>query len=326
MTTDELVSLKSRSNLKDIVERVVKLTGTGDNLRGLCPFHPERTPSFHVHPERGFYKCFGCGAGGDVIDFVRGTEGLTFAAAVEALAVRAGLPPPATPLERDPRRSIPTLSIEVREPSKSWLRLQSVMHPGTITELSSLATLRHLPSLAPLELATRHGQLFFGPVYDDGFDWPAWILTDGSRRNAQARRLDGQPWSGIGNKKAKTIAGSEAKWPVGIHEAAPGLDIALVEGAPDFLAAWHFIWANEAVSRVRPVAMFGAANPIHAEALPLFAHRRVFTFPHADTAGAKAGAKWADQLRAVHCGIVPWEMEDGLKDLNDLVAAQEGDV
>ncbi len=126
--------------------------------------------------------------------------------------------------------------IETRAPSDTWVRLQQQMRRGTITELSALADLRKIPSIAGLELATSAGQLWFADVFDDGFEWPSWIITDGSRRNAQARRIDGKPWSGIGNKKAKTIAGCEARWPVGAPEVGTK-DFALVEGGPDFLAA-----------------------------------------------------------------------------------------
>jgi len=60
-------------------------------LVGLCPFHSEKTPSFHVHPDRGFFKCFGCGVGGDVITFVQKLENAAFGDAVRMLAAKAGV-------------------------------------------------------------------------------------------------------------------------------------------------------------------------------------------------------------------------------------------
>jgi DNA primase len=63
----------------------------GARLKGLCPFHQEKTPSFHVDPDKGFYKCFGCGKAGDAITFVRDTEQLGFTEAVEALGKRFNL-------------------------------------------------------------------------------------------------------------------------------------------------------------------------------------------------------------------------------------------
>ncbi len=85
--------LKLRVNLADVVSRVVTLRRAGGaKLKGLCPFHNEKTPSFHVDADKGFYKCFGCGKAGDAITFLRETEQLTFMEAVEALGKRFGVP------------------------------------------------------------------------------------------------------------------------------------------------------------------------------------------------------------------------------------------
>ena len=83
--------LKLRVNIADVISRVVSLRKAGPRFKGLCPFHNEKTPSFHVDPEKGFYKCFGCGKAGDAITFVRETEQLTFTEAVEALGQRFGI-------------------------------------------------------------------------------------------------------------------------------------------------------------------------------------------------------------------------------------------
>ncbi|MBS0663315.1 MAG: DNA primase [Verrucomicrobia bacterium] len=84
--------LKLRVNLADVVSRVVTLKKAGaGRLKGLCPFHNEKTPSFHVDADKGFYKCFGCGKAGDIISFVRETEQLGFTEAVEALGQRFGV-------------------------------------------------------------------------------------------------------------------------------------------------------------------------------------------------------------------------------------------
>lgn len=84
--------LKLRINLADVVSRVVTLRKAGGaRLKGLCPFHNEKSPSFHVDSDKGFYKCFGCGKAGDVITFVRETEQLSFSEAVETLGKRFGV-------------------------------------------------------------------------------------------------------------------------------------------------------------------------------------------------------------------------------------------
>ena len=83
--------VKSRTNIGDIVgERVaLKSAGVG-SLKGLCPFHDEKSPSFHVRPQVGFYHCFGCGESGDVYSFLRAIDHVSFTEAVERLAGRLG--------------------------------------------------------------------------------------------------------------------------------------------------------------------------------------------------------------------------------------------
>jgi DNA primase len=84
--------LKLRVNLADVISRVVALRKSGGSrLKGLCPFHNEKTPSFNVDSDKGFFKCFGCGKAGDAITFVRETEQLSFTEAVETLGQRYGV-------------------------------------------------------------------------------------------------------------------------------------------------------------------------------------------------------------------------------------------
>ncbi|MEN3976227.1 DNA primase [Emcibacter sp. SYSU 3D8] len=90
-TPEFLDELRLRVRLTDVVGRQVKLVRKGRESGGLCPFHNEKTPSFTVNDEKGFYHCFGCGAHGNVIDFVMNTEGLGFPEAVERLAGEAGM-------------------------------------------------------------------------------------------------------------------------------------------------------------------------------------------------------------------------------------------
>lgn len=86
--------LKQRLTLSEVVGRKVKLARKGREHEGLCPFHNEKTPSFTVNDQKGFYHCFGCGEHGSAIDFVMKTEGLQFPEAVEALAGQAGVEVP----------------------------------------------------------------------------------------------------------------------------------------------------------------------------------------------------------------------------------------
>jgi DNA primase len=85
--------VKSRTNIADIIgERVALKTAGVGALKGLCPFHDERSPSFNVRPQAGFYHCFGCGESGDVYSFLRNLDHLSFTEAVERLAARIGYP------------------------------------------------------------------------------------------------------------------------------------------------------------------------------------------------------------------------------------------
>lgn len=86
--------VRERVDMVELIGRRVQLRKTGSNWQGLCPFHNEKTPSFSVRPDKGFYKCFGCGARGDAIDFVMQSQGLPFHEAVEELARTVGVPLP----------------------------------------------------------------------------------------------------------------------------------------------------------------------------------------------------------------------------------------
>src|SRR5258708_2447572 len=89
------------TDLVSLIGAATSLKKTGRSWKGLCPFHGEKTPSFHVHPDKGFYYCFGCGAKGDAITFVRETERLEFPEAVAYLARLAGV---ALPMRRSGTR------------------------------------------------------------------------------------------------------------------------------------------------------------------------------------------------------------------------------
>ncbi len=104
-----LQRLKSANPIESVVSSYVKLRRTGRNLTGLCPFHGEKTPSFVLYPENDSFYCFGCGAGGDTITFVRRIENLDYIEAVKLLAQRAGIDMP-----EDVRRDDGTAKLKLR--------------------------------------------------------------------------------------------------------------------------------------------------------------------------------------------------------------------
>ena len=84
---EDVQAVRERTDFARLVSQFLTLKRTGaDSMTGLCPFHTEKSPSFSISPSKGLYHCFGCGASGDAIGFLRQLEGLSFTEAVERLA------------------------------------------------------------------------------------------------------------------------------------------------------------------------------------------------------------------------------------------------
>jgi DNA primase len=126
-----LEELRRRLSIFDLVGRKVRLTRRGKQATGLCPFHNEKSPSFHVYDDdEPHYHCFGCGAHGDVITFVMQTEGLDFRDAVERLSGEAGLEVPKdTPQDREREERRASLAT-VMDTSCSFFQAQLAGSPG----------------------------------------------------------------------------------------------------------------------------------------------------------------------------------------------------
>ncbi|MCR5701849.1 MAG: DNA primase [Lachnospiraceae bacterium] len=102
---DELIEdIRSRNDIVDVIGSYVNLKHKGNSYTACCPFHHEKTPSFHVSRERQMYHCFGCGVGGNVYTFLMEHENLTFPEAVETLAERAGVALPEQSMSKEERR------------------------------------------------------------------------------------------------------------------------------------------------------------------------------------------------------------------------------
>lgn len=91
MPDSQVDEIKSRLDLAELIRGYMKLEKSGANLRGLCVFHKEKTPSFFVSPPRQLWRCFGCGVGGDMFTFIQQIEGVDFKGALEILADKAGV-------------------------------------------------------------------------------------------------------------------------------------------------------------------------------------------------------------------------------------------
>ena len=87
---EDIDRLREQASIVDVISDYVQLKKAGRYLKGLCPFHDEKTPSFMVDPAKQLYHCFGCGEGGNVFTFLKKKEGLDFREAAERLAARTG--------------------------------------------------------------------------------------------------------------------------------------------------------------------------------------------------------------------------------------------
>ena len=118
--------LKHQADIVVVIQDYVSLKKNGANYKGLCPFHGEKTPSFQVNRDKGFFHCFGCGAGGDVIKFLQLHEKIGFHDAVKQLAQRFGMTIPETEQTDDQRASAAEREalLKVHESAAKWFREQ----------------------------------------------------------------------------------------------------------------------------------------------------------------------------------------------------------
>ena len=126
---DFIDDLLHRTDIVDVVEERIKLKRTGKNYSGLCPFHQEKTPSFSVNPDKQFYYCFGCGAGGNALGFVMEYDRLEFREAIETLAKRQGLEIPAQASQHSQVDKQRQRSYKLLESANDFFQQQLRQHP-----------------------------------------------------------------------------------------------------------------------------------------------------------------------------------------------------
>lgn len=154
--SDQVDEVKQKIDIVELVGESVNLKKAGRHFKGLCPFHSEKSPSFIVSPERQSYKCFGCGEGGDAINFLQKYDGMSFLEALETLAKRVGITLESyRPTEQDvaKKRLLEILNLaseyyqyllnkhEVGEPARQYLKKR-----GIVSETIKLYGLGYAPN------------------------------------------------------------------------------------------------------------------------------------------------------------------------------------
>jgi hypothetical protein len=243
------------------------------------PLREDRTPSFSVFDDGRRFHDFATGDRGDVLDLIAKVRGCDTAAAIKFVEERLGI-------VRQERKPQPTQKAGPKLPS---------LRRGTDAELRELSERRGF-SMEGLRLAERRGFLHFCAQWGH----TAWCITDCRRELHEFRRVGGEKWPAYGRLPARKChcVGTGKSWPIGTLESERCAKVAWVEGAPDFLAALHFILLENKTDSVAPVGILGASNHrLAPEALAKFKGKRVCLFPHVDDAGRKAMREWARQLK-----------------------------
>jgi DNA primase len=173
ISPETIALVRERTDIVALVQTSVpSLKKRGRSWSGLCPFHKERTPSFHVNQDRGFFKCFGCGESGDVITFAMKEMGYTFHEAVRALAERAGIVIEEEARDRtevDRARKQKDDLYAVNALAAAWFEEQLVKHPLRSFALTELERRGIVPGAnAEVDLALKAFRVGYAPA-----DWDA---------------------------------------------------------------------------------------------------------------------------------------------------------
>lgn len=180
--------IRDAADLVEVVEDYVKLKRSGRSWKGLCPFHDEKTPSFHVTPELGIYKCFGCGESGDVFNFVMEMEGVGFVEAMRTLADRFGISLPEPDEEEDNEEH------NLREGIYHALKYAGVFYHSRLTETDEAEKARQylqkrgynrlISRKYGLGYAPREGDALYKAAIDSGLN-EEYLLEAGLIKHSQ---------------------------------------------------------------------------------------------------------------------------------------------
>ena len=343
MASDTVQQVKDRLSIVDVVGQYVKLERSGGSLKGRCPFHAEKTPSFFVSPERGTYHCFGCGVGGDIFSFVEAIEGLDFKGALKVLAEKAGVPLVyEKPGERDDRARLFELleaatifySSRLSDAARAYLQKRGVVD-GTIqafrigeagdswSEASDFLRSKKFSEkeIVDAGLAKKgdrgmidkfRNRIIF-PIADSagrivGFSG----RTFGEKASPDAPKYLNSPETPLFRKSRILYGFDHAKMAIRKHNFA-----VLVEGQMDLVMSHQAGWANT-------VAVSGTAfTPEHAQLLKRMSDNLVLALD-ADEAGSKAAGRAARAALQGGLNVKVAQLPSGL-DPADLIL-KDGDA
>jgi DNA primase len=317
----------TRTDIAEYIGQFVTLRKRGNSLVGLCPFHAERTPSFHVHPDKGFFKCFGCDAHGDVINYLRRAENLTFPDALRVLAKRAGIEleaeNPATARARNEKEAIyaanaiaasyfhRVLSIDpAAEPARRYCRARGLDRDiidtfklgyapdrwdGLGGELKANGLDLAVAAVAGLVKAGQSGGYY--DVYRGRLMIPTYATTGeaiafgGRALGAEEPKYLNTATTPVYTKGRHLYALNTARRPAGKADA-----IIVVEGYLDCIALHQAGFANT-VAALGTAFTADQARELHKVS------QNVFVCFDADGAGRAAAAKSIDILRDAGCNV-----------------------
>src|SRR3954449_6903396 len=314
--------LKSHADIVQVIQERVPLKRSGAQWKGLCPFHGEKTPSFHVNGERGVFYCFGCSAGGDVIKFVELFDKLTFPDAVRQLAGRFGLSVPEpehSKEEADGQRERDSL-LKAHEIAAAWFREQLATPAGASArrELKERGLTSETIELMGAGYAPSMREGLKSRLLKEGFALPLLFRSglvaerdEGPGRDRFRNRLmipicrDSGPIIAFGGRamqadqqpkylnSPETAIYVKGRTLYGLHLGKPSISrlkyAVLVEGYFDWAQAWQAGITNV-------VASSGTAlTPAQARLLRRFTGKVVLSFDP-DAAGQGAAARSSELL------------------------------
>jgi len=315
------------------IPKLWRLLGLPGEPKACCrsPFRKEKKPSFSIFDRGRAAKDHGTGQKFDSPSFLAEARGLSIGQAlaqfVRMAGGEAGSCEHPSPRERADserwRKAVQTKP----DLSKFWL--------PTKQEIREIAHDRGLCVAAPV-IAARLNCLRCG--YVAGYH--SWILTDPAGWNAEARRFGRLPYPGYGQlsqRKAHTIRHSQKSWPLGLGVERTLVEraslICIVEGGPDYISAWHFLYLAKRWD-VLPIATLGRAiHGLHPDALEMLKGKRIRFFPHLDPdqGALEQISLIGEQLRQVGCQLTYFDLQGMrtrvgalVKDLNDLARLSPG--